>query len=134
MRHITEQDRRRHQGRALDHEQIDQGDDAPLRDHGERQHQDQGRKQIDQLGRELDHPTPSKMLTSSPITANKKAVPRNSGTRKIRILALAVSIMAIKTPPKANLMMSTGSASNSASGAWASATPHGKNSAKPMQE
>ena len=52
----------------------------------------------------------------------------------MRILALKVSISAIRTPPTASLTTSTGSASSSARGAFASATPQGKNSARPMQE
>lgn len=74
------------------------------------------------------------MFTSSPITASRKAVARNSGTRKMRILALRVSTRASSTPPMASLITNTGKAMISASGASASATPQGKNSASPMQE
>ena len=69
-----------------------------------------------------------------PITASRKAVARNSGTRKMRILAASVSSTASAMPPIASLNTSTGSASSRASGACASATPQGKNSARPMQE
>src|SRR5450830_1316902 len=117
MRHIAQQNGRRDQCGALDREEIDQRGDAPLRDHGKRQHQNQCGKQVYQLRDELDHEIPSKMFTSSPITASKKAVPRNSGTRNNRILALRVSIKASKKPPTASLISSTGSANSSASGA-----------------
>ena len=53
-------------------------------------------------------------MTSKPITAIRNAVPRNSGTRKMRILALRVSIRASTTPPIASLITSTGKAGNKA--------------------
>ena len=61
-----------------------------------------------------------------PITANRKAVARNSGTRKMRILAFSVSSTARKKPPMASFKTSAGKASSMACGAWASATPQGK--------
>jgi len=50
------------------------------------------------------------------------------------MVALAVSINASSTPPMASLRTRTGSASTSSSGAWASATPQGRNRATPRHE
>ena len=58
VRGIAQQKRGATSASALHHEQVDQRDNAPLRDHGERQQQDQRGKQVDQLGRKFDHPDP----------------------------------------------------------------------------
>ena len=59
---------------------------------------------------------------------------RNSGTRKMRILAVIVSISARRKPPTASLASSAGSASSSAPRSLSCATPHGKKSASPAHE
>lgn len=58
-----------------------------------------------------------------PITASRNAVARNSGTRKIRIFALAVSTTASAAPPAISLTKSAGTANTSASGSPAAAIP-----------
>jgi hypothetical protein len=92
---------RRKEHQALQHEQVDQRQDAALRQHGEAEQQHHRRAQVDELagkagsgwsGRGGSRPVSSSRCTSMASTASRKAVPRNSGARKMRILALSVSI------------------------------------------
>ena len=64
-----------------------------------------------------------------------KAVPRNSGARKMRIFADSVSINASANPPNASLATSSGAADSSASpSAPLTTMPNGTNSARPIHE
>src|SRR5579885_3295199 len=124
------------QHRALGGEQVEQAEDAPLREHGEGQQQQHRGGEMDELGgpRQVGHAQlPSSSRTKSPSTASRNAVARNSGARKMRILALTVSSSARPAPAAANLSATTGRAA-SIPEPTRSGSPQGRNSAKPMAQ
>src|SRR6266508_3115427 len=137
MRHVGHDRRRAGEREALRRKQVDQCEHAALRQHREREEQQHRGEQIDQLSgeRQVAHQLPSSRLTSIPRTASRKAVPRNSGARKMRIFAASVSISARTNPPIASLPISTGVAMSIASqSSLAPAMPYGKKSASPMHQ
>src|SRR5437879_11630614 len=137
MRHVGNDSRRAGEREALRGKEVDQRQHTALRQHREREQQQHRGEQVDQLGRkgQVAHQLPSNRLTSIPSTASRKAVPRNSGARKMRIFADKVSISASANPPTASLAMSTGVAPRTSSQSklpWA--IPNGRKSARPMHE
>ena len=76
------------QHQSLPGEQVDQRQHAALRQHGEGDQQQQCGEQVDELAGQVHAMlSSSRKWMSMPSTASRKAVPRNSGTRKMRILA-----------------------------------------------
>src|SRR6187200_977624 len=127
---VRDHRRRQRKHQPLRGEQVDQRNDPALREHRERKQQEDGREEIDQLlaDRERRHDQlPSSRLTSIPSTASRKAVPRNSGARKMRIFAESVSITASDAPPIASFRTSAGAAPSIATKSAPSAMPNGKN-------
>src|SRR3954452_25378547 len=131
-------DRRRcGQCETLHREQIDEIEHAALGKHRKRHQQQDRCEQVDELGVERDvlhrHQPPRSWCTSMASTARGNAVPRNSGARKMRILALRVSMRASANPPTASLATRTGVAPRTSSQSWLpEAMPNGMNNAKPM--
>src|SRR5262249_54567353 len=128
-----------HRGQKKDEplrgEKVDEGNDAPLRQHGEGEEQQDGGEEVDELRAVVrEHQRSSSTCTSRASTASMNAVPRNSGARKMRIFALSISIAASAAPPTASLAANAGSARTSPSQSPPWATPNGKNSASPMHE
>src|ERR1700690_1311479 len=121
---------------ALQREQVDQGDDPALRQHGEGQEQQQRRERVQdlQIDRQRLHAhAPSNSRTNNPSTANRKAVARNSGAAKTRNFADTVSISANPPPAMGSFTPSNTTASAKFTGAWLVAMPQGTKTAKPMQ-
>src|SRR5437879_8751021 len=137
MRHVGNDSRRAGEREALRGKEVDQRQHTALRQHREREQQQHRGEQVDQLSREgqVAHQLPRSRLTSIPSTASRKAVPRNSGARKMRIFADNVSISARTNPPMASLPISTGVATRIASqSSLALAMPYGKKSDRPMHQ
>src|SRR3990167_9064990 len=86
-------------------EQLDEREHAPLRQHGEREQQQQRREQVDELAAErLAHGQPrTRKWVSMPSTASRNAPERHSETRNRRILARNVSMSASPAPASASL-------------------------------
>src|SRR5678815_5843051 len=122
--------------RTLERKQIDEGNDPPLRQHGERHQQQHRGARVEQLQvpRRIRHrQAPSNRWTSMPSTANRNAVARNSGARNTRSFAETVSMNAMPTPASTSFAARTNDDTARPSGAWLVDRPHGMNRAKPMQ-
>src|SRR6516162_7311292 len=132
-----DEERRDEEHRPLHGEEIDEVHDAALGEHRERQEQQEGCAQVEELEVERDTghgQTRSSRCTRSPSTAKRKAVARNSGARKTRSFADTVSSTARSAPATASLAASTGIEARSATGALSRVErPQGMNKAKPMQ-
>src|SRR4029079_4276900 len=110
--------------------------DATLREHRKRDQQQQRRHQIDQLvGERQAHAglPSSRKGVSVPSTASRNAIPRNSGTRKMRILAETISSTARPAAASASLASRAAIDSGIIPQLPARAMPQGTNSAMPMQ-
>ena len=124
---------------ALQREQVDQRQDAPLREHREREQQQDRAPSRLMSWREraalIAFTRPAAGGRACRCTASRNAVPRNSGTRKMRILALARLDQRERSAADGELDdQHRQRQQQRAAVACASAMPQGRNSARPMHE
>ena len=121
---------------ALPGEQLDQRQDAPLRQHREREQQQERREQVDELaGERLIHGVLSRASGSGSACRARRAGTRWTGTRARGTGAswrAASRAARARRPASASFAASAANASGSAPQSPASAMPQGTNSAMPM--